>query len=480
MLSAEQRHLVGALTGSGDGVQIVRAAAGTGKTFALGAAVEAWQNSGVLILGCALSARAACELRDATGIDTTTIARLKLGLDQGAELAPGSVLLVDEAGMVGTRDLAQLAKAAQRAKGKLVLVGDDRQLPEIEAGGAFQALADRLGAVELSQVHRQTQPWDRDALAALRQGDTTAFATAYERYGRLEVASSAAAARAAMARDWCDAHAAGDTAVMIAHRRSDVAELNAHARGELRAAGRLGNDVVSTPERGFAVGDRVVTTRNNRALGVVNGQTGTVAGFRHQMLEMRGDDGRWVALPESYVRAGHLDHGYALTAHRAQGATVDRAFVLGSDELYREWGYTALSRHRIDARFYVTATATYLNQPPAALQPGPEATAKVARMLAPTGAKTIAAEGLDEADVHRKALGSRLQQLRGEQAGTRWYQRTRRADLERQIAACRRELRTAIPAAPERPEPDAPRAGRDPLAGLERDRGRSRGLGREL
>jgi Ti-type conjugative transfer relaxase TraA len=467
-LSAEQRHLVGALTGSGDGVQIVRAAAGTGKTFALGAAVEAWQASGVPVLGCALSARAACELRDSTGIDATTIARLKLGFDQGAELAPGSVLLVDEAGMVGTRDLSCLAHAAQDANGKLVLVGDDRQLPEIEAGGAFTALADRLGAVELSQVHRQAEPWDREALTALRQGDVESFATAYERHGRIEAAPSADAARAAMAQAWCDAHAAGDSAVMIAHRRTDVAKLNARARGRLRAAGRLGNDVLNTSERGFAIGDRVVITRNNRALGVANGQTGTIAGLRHQTLEIRFDDGHWVALPEPYVRAGHLDHGYALTAHRAQGATVDRAFVLGSDELYREWGYTALSRHRIDSRFYVTATATYLNQPPAALQPGADATAKVARMLAPSGAKTIAADGIDEAGVHREALGSQLQQLRDAHAETRWYQRTRRADLEHQINACRHELRTTIPAAPERPEPDAPRPGRDPLARLER------------
>ena len=204
-------------------------------------------------------------------------------------------------------------------------------------------------------------------------------------------------ARAAMVRAWCDAHAGGDTSVMIAHRRRDVAELNARARTQLRASGRIGDDLVRAAERSFAAGDRVVTTRNDRSIGVVNGQAGTVAGLREGELEVRFDDGRWVRLPEPYVLAGHLDHGYALTAHRAQGATVDRAFVLGSDELYREWGYTALSRHRIEARFYVTATPTYLNEPPAPLEAGADVTGKVARMLGGSGAKTLAAGDVDGA-----------------------------------------------------------------------------------
>ncbi len=138
-------------------MEVVRAPAGTGKTFALDAAREAWQASGVPVLGCALSAKAAGELRDQAAIDTTTIARLTYALDHGVRLAQGSVLVVDEAGMVGTRDLARLLDAAEQAQAKLVLVGDDRQLPEIQAGGLFSALADRLGAIELTEVRRQRE-----------------------------------------------------------------------------------------------------------------------------------------------------------------------------------------------------------------------------------------------------------------------------------------------------------------------------------
>ena len=448
-LSDEQCALVAALTRSGDGVQVVLAAGGTGKTFALEAAVEAWGRSGIAVLGCGLSARAACELRDQAGLDATTIASLRNALDHGVALAPGAVLIVDEAGMVGTRDLAALARATENAKAKLVLVGDDRQLPEIQAGGAFRGLAQRLGAVELRDVRRQRDDWDRDALAALRRGDVDRFARAYQQRGRLVAAPTAEAARAALVEDWCAAHQSGAKALMIAHRRRDVADLNARARERMRAMGRIGADELLTNGRAFAVGDRVVATRNDRSLGVVNGQTGVVEAIPKGGLAVRLDDGPQLELPERYARDGHLDHGYATTAHRAQGATVDRTFVLGSDELSREWGYTALSRHRQDARFYVSATPTFLNESAAPLQAGDDATQKVAWMLAKSGAKHLAssaashddrrdsvADELEHAQRRLSEIGQRLNAMRVEHAQTRWYQRGRRADFEKLIGNC--------------------------------------------
>ena len=167
---------------------------------------------------------------------------------------------------------------------------------------------------------------------------------------------------------------------MIAHPRADVADLNRRARERMRAAGRLGADALVTDARAFAVGDRVVTTRNASGLGVVNGDAGTLTQIGHGALTVELDRGVRVEIPEGYAREGRLEHGYATTAHRAQGATVDREFVLGSDELYREWGYTALSRHRDAARFYVPATPAFLNAAPEPLREA-DLPRRVARML---------------------------------------------------------------------------------------------------
>jgi ATP-dependent exoDNAse (exonuclease V) alpha subunit len=166
----------------------------------------------------------------------------------------------------------------------------------------------------------------------------------------------------------------------------------------------------------------------------VNAEAGVLVTIAPGRLALRLDSGRDVQLPARYVRDGHLDHGYAITAHRAQGATVDRAFVLGSDELSREWGYTALSRHRIEARFYVSATPTFLNETPAPLQAGADVTSKVALMLAQSRAKHLATT-----HTRRPEPGTRDQHEQG-----LW----RRAP--EQPALCR---------------------ARDPLAGIDRDRG---------
>jgi Ti-type conjugative transfer relaxase TraA len=445
-MTPEQRELVAALTQGDRGVQVVRAAAGTGKTFALDAAREVWQSSGVAVLGCALSAKAAAELRDQAAIDTTTIARLTYALDRGLRLASGSVLVVDEAGMVGTRDLARLLHAAGDARAKLVLVGDDRQLAEIQAGGLFSALADRLGSLELTQVRRQREQWDRDALAALRGGDVERFADTYHEHGRIVAAATAEAARERLVADWLESYERGERAVMLAHRRRDVADLNERARQALRERGEIGADELATSGRAFAVRDRVVARRNARRLGVVNGDTGRIAAIADDTIALTLDDGRTIELPVGYVRAGHLEHGYALTAHLAQGSTVDRAFVLGTDELYREWGYTALSRHRDEARFYVSATPAFLNESRDPVRTDADTTRTVSRMLRASRAQRLALDGvatdpmrglladaLKNARNELSAIDARVAAFDRERDRLRWYERAARRELESRI-----------------------------------------------
>jgi ATP-dependent exoDNAse (exonuclease V) alpha subunit len=174
-----------------------------------------------------------------------------------------------------TRRGWSLAEQAAETGTKLVLVGDDRQLPEIDAGGGFRGLADRLGYVELTEVRRQRHDWDRDALDALRDGDIETWAGAYRDHGRIVARPAADSARGELVADWWRAAQEPDVdAVMIAHRRYDVADLNRRARGLLREMGQLCEVELYAGGRGFAVGDRVVASRNDRRLGAVNGDRG--------------------------------------------------------------------------------------------------------------------------------------------------------------------------------------------------------------
>jgi conjugative relaxase-like TrwC/TraI family protein len=449
-IADEQAAMARSLTTSGDGVEVVRAAAGTGKTRGLAAARDAWEADGVRVFGCAPAARAAVEMETLAGIDSTTIARLLLDIDQGNGLAPGSVLVVDEAGMVGSRTIDRLAQHAADTQSKLVLVGDDRQLPEIDAGGAFRRLARDLGAIELHQVHRQAETWDREALAQLRQGEVQAWSEAYRDHGRLVARPTADELRTTLVEDWWEAarrpHASD--VIMIAHRRSDVADLNALARERMDRDGRLGEEELITDRRAFAVGDRVIARRNDRRAGVVNGTRAEVVGvdLERRTVALRTADGSGGDLDSAYLDDGWLDHAYALTAHAAQGATVDQSFVLGSDELYREWGYTAMSRHRDQARFYVVSPGSVERALPGLEPEHDTLTEDVAAMVSSSRQQELALDLLDrtgagaaERAVRRahdeiERAQQRIVAIREERANLGLLQRSRRAAVDEDIA----------------------------------------------
>lgn len=360
-LSDEQKTMIESLCRSGDGVQVVVGVAGAGKTYALGIARAAWEISGVRVIGTALSARAAKELSDGARIGSFTIARLLADLDNptgpaGATgLAEGSVLVVDEAAMVSTRDLARLAEHARSVGAKLVLVGDDRQLPAIGAGGTFTALAQSLGAVELLENRRQTHGWERTALDHLRAGRVRVALAAYHSNDRRHHVGDREGLHERLVSDWAAARAEGTKAMMLATTRDDVEALNRDARERLRAAGELGPDIAEAAGRGFAVGDEIVCTKNDRRVGVINGTRSIVAGIDQSGgLVVTDPDGRRIILPARYLEAGHVAHGYATTIHKAQGATTERTFILADEHLYQEAGYVALSRGRDRNDIYTT------------------------------------------------------------------------------------------------------------------------------
>jgi conjugative relaxase-like TrwC/TraI family protein len=362
-LSAEQQAMVRQVATSGAGVEVIVGKAGAGKTSALAAAAEAWRARGVPVLGTAVAARAALAFGEQAGVPAMTITRLLAALDKPvggrpAGLARGSVLIVDEAGMLGTRPLARLLAHVQAADAKLVLVGDHRQLPELEAGGAFRSLAGTLGAVELSQNRRQTHAWERAALDELRDGDPTRALDDYEAAGRIQRAGTGADARAALTGSWWQASTEdgrerpSPEVVMLAVRRTDVDELNLRARTHMHAAGFLTGPSLTVPvgpytDRTFTAGDLVIARRNDYREGLINGQRGVVTAVHPDTGSLTVQlGGSTSTVPATYLASGGLDHGYALTVHQSQGMTCEQAMLLGSDALYREAGYVGLSRGR--------------------------------------------------------------------------------------------------------------------------------------
>src|SRR5229473_2698522 len=370
-LSDEQQETVRFIT-SERSIEALTGFAGTGKSAAIAAARDTWQAEGYRVLGGALSGIAAENLQRESGVESRTLASWEKAWREGRErLSSRDVLVIDEAGMVGSRQLERIVSEASARGTKVVLVGDAEQLQPIEAGAAFRAIAERVGYQELSGIRRQREAWQRDASGDFARGEPARAFERYHQHGAIHFGESRSKAKEDLIREWSDyraAQGAEKTSLILAHTRADVRELNLSARAILRERGELGREVkvevarellapdgsisIERGERHFAPGERVMFLKNDREMGVKNGSLGTVAevGRDSVRVVLDGPERRTAALMFKDYAA--LDYGYAATVHKVQGATVDRAFVLATPGMDRHLAYVGMTRHREGAELY--------------------------------------------------------------------------------------------------------------------------------
>jgi hypothetical protein len=416
---ADQQAMVRDLCQGGQGVAVVVGRPGTGKTFALGIARHAWQLDGYRLLASAPTGIATMSLQSEGFEDVATCDRLLGDLDRGREqLDACTVLVVDEAAMVGSRKLTRLLEHAQQAQAKVILVGDDRQLSAIDAGGGFRAQRLRLGASELTENRRQHQAWEREALDFIRSGLVEEAVAAYRAHDRVVAADSKPAATLALLQDWWAAYQDAERdpsqeVIVLAARRTEVDRLNTACQELLAARGRLGGERLQVEDRQLAVGDRVVCGHNAIGeVGVANGSRGTITALdphtRTVTLRLDGTDDRTVTLPRSYLdgrdrgeRNRRVDLAYATTGHRAQGLTQERALVhlTGTEDV--NWLYVQLSRARQDTRLYAVVGpepqgAVELDLPDRAQ---PDAYLQLAQALSRAGGQTLAIDTPNSPDL---------------------------------------------------------------------------------
>jgi AAA domain/TrwC relaxase len=359
-LTDGQREMVRSFATSGNTVDVGIGPAGTGKTAVMAVISQLAASTGTPIMGAALAARAAAGLQTATGIRSTSLTRLlnQAGDDPG--LPSGVVVVVDEAGMVGTRQLAAVSDLVEGAAGKLILIGDDRQLPEIDAGGLFRTLTNQLPTVTLTDNIRQEHTWERAALAELRNGLVDQAIAKYQHHRRLIIGQGRDDTIARAVGDWYrHVTAAGDlsSGLLVAADNDTVAELNQHARNHLSASQRFDGPTIGVGERVFQAGDRILCRKNQDRLDVLNGDLGTVLSVDpdHGTLTVRLDrDPETRELPGWYLEQDHVDYGYALTGHKTQGVTTGRTFTVVAGGTDREWVYVVMSRGRQANTLYLT------------------------------------------------------------------------------------------------------------------------------
>ena len=392
VLDLSQAAMVRNLATSGCRVQVALAPAGAGKTAALRALARAWEASGGTVLGLAPTAVAADELGRATGIHADTLAkhlhqntasqagtlpRTGPTASWGRGVGPGTLVVIDEAGMAGTRDLADVVRHVAQAGGSVRLVGDDQQLSAVAAGGVFRDLAEQGHAhgttATLTELHRFTDPAEGAATLAIRDGDAAALNHYIDR-DRIHTGDPAAATEAAYAA-WAADQQAGMASLLLAATRDTVRELNQRARTDRLDAGQPpGREVALGDGTRASAGDLVITRRNDRTSRAGDGSW-VKNGDRWRLVAVHPDGAvsverqdhstrtcaaRRLTLSAGYV-AEHVHLGYASTIHGAQGATVDTTHTVLTGAETRQALYVSLSRGRRTNHLYVATPETSLD-----------------------------------------------------------------------------------------------------------------------
>jgi len=346
-------------------LSVVVGLAGTGKSTLLSVAKEAWEKQGYKMHGLALAGKASDSLQGASGIKSRTIASLEASWKNGNEpVQCGDILVLDEAGMVGTRQLARVTEKLQELGCKLVLIGDPNQLQPIEAGTPFKNIAAKYKVAKLTEIRRQNSDWQRQASCDLAAGNIEMALRNYSDHDAVHQTQSRDHAVAKLIVDYVkDLFEQGDnkSRLALAHRRKDVYAINQGIRMSLQAEGKLQDEQLFSTEHGpraFAKGDRLLFTRNDQSLNVRNGMLATVLKVDDFKMIVRIDSedkksSRTVMFKPSQFSS--IDHGYAVTIHRSQGSTVDSSFVLSSQTLDENLTYVAMTRHKEQTGFYTAS-----------------------------------------------------------------------------------------------------------------------------
>jgi Ti-type conjugative transfer relaxase TraA len=386
ILSAEQTQAIRHITRDKQ-LSLIVGVAGAGKTTIMAGAKDALEAQGYRVRGAAPSGIAAAGL-EGIGIQASTLhsleARIAMAqtmMDENmgkpltsrqqafvknAMLTSNDVLIVDEAGMVSTKQLANIITLTRQSGAKLVLVGDPAQLQSIEAGAAFRTLLERGESASLTEVRRQQANWQREATLNLSEGKIAEALNAYDQRDCIYRSKTRDAAKAELVVDFMVAHEAApdNSRLVLAYTRKDVADLNAAIKAEMVMCGKVStedtqvaitlkdgdHDIEET--QGFAVGDRIMFRENNRDMGVMNGTFGRLQSIKGKNFHVRLDNGKSVQFSSQDYRSFQL--GYAATVHKSQGVTVDKAFVLATPHFDRHTTYVAMSRHKQSVKLYAS------------------------------------------------------------------------------------------------------------------------------
>ena len=384
-LSEEQKNAARGVTGNSQ-ISVVMGKAGAGKTSTMRAVADIYKNQGCRVIGMSLSAVASKNLGKDAGIDSKTIASwthdwrsyeiakekflsfneivdkgLLKQIDwyndlkryESSQLKKGDVIIVDEAGMVGTQNWNEILSIAKRFEAKVIAVGDSNQFEAISSGDCFRKFAEiaqSKGRIfELNEIRRQKTEWMKEASVEFSKLNTIEGLTRYENHGNIKELDLRENVIKEAAESYIKNEENGDAAVLC-YKRTTCREVNDEIRNIKRLQGIIGEDIANINGRSFAENDKIMFLQNDKAMNVKNGMIGTVLGGNNDQLKVKTESNREVSInTKSYDK---LDHGYAMTLHKSQGKTFDNVSVIAEKGMDAKATYVAMTRHRENVEMF--------------------------------------------------------------------------------------------------------------------------------
>lgn len=365
-LNSQQREAISHLLLGDGGFRVLKGRAGTGKSHVLGKVAQIAQSYGVNIIGLAPTHKAKTELVDKGGFSSCdTVKGFLFKLYNGKTYLPkGSLVVIDEATMVGNNDYSEILRVAAARSCNVILAGDERQLSSIARGGMFECFADKFGYCEMNDVRRQELQWCRDVSISFAEGDAKRSIGILHNNNRLYSSGTKIESMEMLFNDWNKSKYAVVEKLIIAIKNSDVDALNAGARefmkNSLKAKGlAIGPEIVITKDGQnycFIKHDRIVFNTSNKDLKVNNGDFGTLESVSENKFVVKLDKGVWLEFnPQEF---SGFKHGYASTVYKAQGSSIKDVYILFDGFSTIQSSYVAMSRHIEDLHFYINKVAT--------------------------------------------------------------------------------------------------------------------------
>jgi Ti-type conjugative transfer relaxase TraA len=359
-LSEDQQRSLNHITSSND-ISVVVGKPGTGKSYMLNSAREVWEENGYRVNGASVSGVATEGLEKSASINSRVIASLNYRIENGqTKLSEKDILVIDEAGMVDTYDLEKLITHTKENGAKIVLVGDADQLQPVGPGASFKALMEEVGYEEMSEIRRQKIQWQKEATSELAKGNSKGI-DAYYKNNKVFISDTRNDGISDLVNDWSKNITKEniDESIIIAHRNSDVLQLNEEARNSLISK----NIIDSSSEKNIetdkgklkiSIGEKILFTKRDRKLGINNGTFGTVTNIGDGSVQLEIKDGDSLkSIDINLEEYNNISHGYASTVHKLQGTTFEESYIYaGGKSWNKNLALVALSRHRNDAKLY--------------------------------------------------------------------------------------------------------------------------------